>query len=1399
VPLCAIVGMHRSGTSLISRGVNLLGYSLGDESDLISPGPDNPRGFWESRRIVSFNDTLLLTLGGSWDAPPDFEPGWEYRDELPDGRALDTLLGEVFSDAAARAWKDPRGSLLLPYWQPRLSHTIVVVRHPREVAASLARRNGIDPAWSDYLWLRYTATALATAADPIVVPYEHVLRRPGDWFESLGEELGVGDVSERIDAFLAQVDPGERHERLTEVEAGDSSEGLAVELHDALVTHLDDVQALCRDIASGGWQSSSDPRIRELGDVHEHLRRTRVALQPMTPLRTGWRRMVTRLENSEREREALRTQVDALVGVQEQIADQAVRLEQAHRELESALASSDAQRLEHERLERELEQAHQGLEAALASSDAQRLERERLERELEQTRRAFAERELDLRSRLGRAEAAAQHQRALKRWLDEASRHVDKLLDSRRWRVGNAIGNTVDAVRSRGGEDHADERLRELFRTYRDWREERGGDVEGHRPAAPVEGRRSPASPRTAVSAQAAFDIYIREVEPQDPPTAPSVALRGIVLASPSQHDEAATLLTVQSLREAGVAPEIRSPDDNPAAVADDGFVIVLHPGDYISTDIRSFLSQAVDDTPEAAAVVFDRDTLTRDGSRVDPRFAPRPRVHLLLEHDDVGRAVAVDASRMTAWSGHAQVLEFLMKGQAVTKVDRIGLHQRPDDRPFTERAADVALVAERALGQLTCTGTPWLERRPWGHRVRFDLARRPRASVIVPFRDRSELTQVAVESVLELTEYRNFEVLLVDNGSEERGTARMLERLSADERVRVLRLDEPFNWSRINNQAAEHATGDVLVFLNNDTRLLSSDWLDRLVERASQPDVGAVGGMLLFPDGRIQHAGVVIGLLGLAGHAYAGLHLHEVPHPDSRVTRPWSAVTGACLAVARDRFERLGGFDESFIVTGSDVDFGLRATKAGLVNVVDPDVQLFHYEKQSRAAITTSHVDVRRSLLEYRPFLVDGDPYWNAERDLDDSAGPPRPGPRVRFARRRDEVMRAVGIQQASPDPEEQAFLKRYDASEQELEENRRVLREFVRNRSTRLDRVAFFVPAFDHVYRGGVYTILRIADHLTRTRGSTNQIVLERAPRVSLEELQHRVVEAWPNADITLSLQEPGTVTADAGICTLWTTAYRLLREPNIRARFYLVQDYEPSFYRAGAAYGLIEQTYRFGFAGIANTPGVAAAYRSYGNTCHAFYPAVDRTMFYPPTHDRSEEPVQLVTYGRPNNPRNAFGLAVSALKLVKERHGDHVRIVSVGADFDEDAFGLGGLVENLGVLPDIRSVADLYRQSDLGLVFMYSRHPSYQPLEYMASGCVTITNHNDANTWLLQDGYNARLTPSTVTAVADVISELIVDREQRIHLQRGGIKTVGGFDWEPELDGIAAFMESGEGRTA
>jgi glycosyltransferase involved in cell wall biosynthesis len=368
-------------------------------------------------------------------------------------------------------------------------------------------------------------------------------------------------------------------------------------------------------------------------------------------------------------------------------------------------------------------------------------------------------------------------------------------------------------------------------------------------------------------------------------------------------------------------------------------------------------------------------------------------------------------------------------------------------------------------------------------------------------------------------------------------------------------------------------------------------------------------------------------------------------------------------------------------------------------------------------------------------------------------------------------------------------------------------VLREQARTDQLEIESIQWFLPWFHTPLFGGIYTILRFADHFARVHGVENRFcVYDAKSHDDWKMIARKVGEVFPSlADAGFTTWQPAKAgedpfghlaPADAVVATLWSSAYPVMRFNRVRAKFFFMQDFEPTFYAAGSASSLVEETYRFGIPGIVNTPGLAEVYRSYGNPAVSFVPAVDTHMYHPPAEPLPDEPVRIVFYGRPQTPRNAFGLGLAALSTVKKRYGDRVQIISAGEDWNPGQYSVKGLIENLGRLDSLDEVAALYRSCDVGLVFMLTKHPSYQPFEFMASGMATVTNSNPHTSWLLRHEDNALVAPGVPSLVAEQIGRLVEDPELRARIARRALEEVRAIRWEDQIESVWAAITTGAG---
>ncbi|MHB1167306.1 MAG: glycosyltransferase family 2 protein, partial [Carboxydocellales bacterium] len=282
-----------------------------------------------------------------------------------------------------------------------------------------------------------------------------------------------------------------------------------------------------------------------------------------------------------------------------------------------------------------------------------------------------------------------------------------------------------------------------------------------------------------------------------------------------------------------------------------------------------------------------------------------------------------------------------------------------------------------------------WVENAsnsPNRYRVHYHLEGNPLISILIPTRNMAHLLRPCLESIYSKSIYLNYEVIVIDNGSDEQDTLNLFTEYASKEpnRFRVEKLDIPFDFSKLNNTAVRNAKGKLILLLNNDIEVITPNWLEQMASFAMRPTIGAVGAMLLYPDETIQHAGVVMGIGGVAGHSHKYFNKDEQGYFDRLIlVSNYAAVTGACLMVKKELYEKIGGLDENMQVAFNDVDFCLKLLKKDLYNVVLPTALLYHHESKSRGYEDTPDKKKRfqgevHRMQECWGDIIANDPFYN-------------------------------------------------------------------------------------------------------------------------------------------------------------------------------------------------------------------------------------------------------------------------------------------------------------------------------------------------------------------------------------------------------------------------------------
>lgn len=407
-------------------------------------------------------------------------------------------------------------------------------------------------------------------------------------------------------------------------------------------------------------------------------------------------------------------------------------------------------------------------------------------------------------------------------------------------------------------------------------------------------------------------------------------------------------------------------------AVSEGEYVLPLTQGALLRPHALLDLVMAADRVPSVELIYTDEDRIDAVGQRSDWRFKPAWSPNVLDARNYLGALTLMRCQTVRALGG------WRSDAEAPQHDLLLRLTRHIDPRAIMHLA--------KLLVHLPADAETALPHPPRNGAAQQDI----RVSLIIPTRDSAKVLETCIRSIRERTRYRNYEIVIIDNGSVEDETRRLFAELGSDPAIRILSRPEPFNFSRLNNSAAREATGKILGFVNNDIEVTHGEWLDEMVALALRPDVGCVGAKLLYPDGRIQHAGIVIGLGGVAGHGHRFARADDPGYLNRlRCVQNVSAVTAACLLIRREVFEQVGGFDESLTVAFNDVDFCLKVRAAGYRNLWTPFAELIHHESASRGRDLTP-AKARRFADEYatmqRRWGADllNDPYYSPHLTYD-------------------------------------------------------------------------------------------------------------------------------------------------------------------------------------------------------------------------------------------------------------------------------------------------------------------------------------------------------------------------------------------------------------------------------
>lgn len=454
--------------------------------------------------------------------------------------------------------------------------------------------------------------------------------------------------------------------------------------------------------------------------------------------------------------------------------------------------------------------------------------------------------------------------------------------------------------------------------------------------------------------------------------------------------------------------------------LASGDYVALLDQDDQLAPHALSIMVAELRSHPDAQILYSDEDKIDNQGWRSTPHFKPDWNHTLALAQNYVCHLLVIRRALVQAAGGFREGLEgaqdhdLLLRcvervsPSAIRHVPQILYHWRVHERSTAKSLGSkpyAQLNGRRAvqehLDRLHVAAT--VEQDGMFYRVRYQPPEQwPRVSVVIPTRDRPELLAKCLSTVLTQTDYPDIEFLIVDNGTVEPQALAWLERFKADPRVHVIRDETPFNYSALNNLAVAGSSGSVICLMNNDIEVTDASWLRQMVSSLLQPGVGIVGGRLYYPDGTLQHAGVVVGLGGTAGHIFRGQKSDDTNYMHRPMLRQeYSAVTAACLVTRKEVYDQLGGLDTDFAVAFNDIDYCLRARKRGWKVVYDPHAEMVHHESASRGRDRTPEQKARLSsekarLMTRHADFIAHDPAYNPNLTIEHEDASLAPSPRI-------------------------------------------------------------------------------------------------------------------------------------------------------------------------------------------------------------------------------------------------------------------------------------------------------------------------------------------------------------------------------------------------------------------
>lgn len=820
-------------------------------------------------------------------------------------------------------------------------------------------------------------------------------------------------------------------------------------------------------------------------------------------------------------------------------------------------------------------------------------------------------------------------------------------------------------------------------------------------------------------------------------------------------------------------------------------YFCILYSGDTLLDSFNEPLSKIVEkNTSSIGAIIFDDYSINKKEHNYKPNFSP----DLYLEYDYVNNALFFNRTSFNSVGGF----------------DTTFSHNYIRDLVFRLFFEDYAILKEdeicfnigHDLNNNLNENKIFLEKQLTSQNIEFNISttnntlkpeyktQNKKASIIIPFKDQADVTRTCVESILKKTEYNNYEIILLNNNSSDEKTFKFIDEIVKNKKVTAYDYVKPFNWSKINNFGAKVASGDVLIFLNNDTEVISGKWLSLLIGDVIQKRVGVVGPKLFYPDNTIQHAGVVIGLNSLAAHLFAGNSENDIPDLYKLYRRNVSSVTGACLAIESSLFYQINGFNERFEVSFSDIEICLRLLEMGYDNIFNPYATLYHHEMKTRSNKEFREIDRLLGYSAFSFYFENGDPFFNTNYSLNNAnkltvkKEGETPGFEKYWANWSKNRNTRINKIHSIIDKNNEKPIFNYDFSNDDFITNGILMDKFFKNLTLTLDNVLWFIPPLNHITEDIIYNLFLLPNFLSETEGTINYFLLCESEIKST--LLKYIKNKFPNMKFKIMQNLNNIPKINAAFCYDWKTAYELLKYNNCDAKFYITH-----YDNDNSNLSLKNQTYHFDFIVISDSQNFVSKYLKYNHIAGCFHHIVNKECYFVDSNINKINRSVLFHANDLSDDEFVFGIEI--LKIVKDYFGNGIKIFVEGKEFDSSKYNLNDVVVNLGIIDSSNKLSQYYKQSQVVFNLKSSQNIVTNILNSMACGCVNITPFNENLPIFLRDSENIIFTQQTITCISEDIIRILHDVNLRDKLVNMGLTTIKQLNSMNELQNMTNFIKN------